>query len=120
MHSLRHGALALFPTLFGSGYAAVSASNAVQTSILSQQAYNLCLFEKSIGAQNETCTPFGVSGMPPVKTVVTGNASTATFVASFLTEFGGLGCPGTTVTTTDNKGAATQLPIGELGQGRQP
>jgi hypothetical protein len=118
MHSLRHRALALFPTLFGSGYAAVSASNAVQTSILSQQAYNLCLFEKSIGAQNETCTSFGVSGMPPVKTVVTGNASTATFVASFLTEFGGLGCPGTTVTTTDNKGAATQLPIGELGQGR--
>jgi len=120
MPSLRNGALAasLIPTFFGATYAAVSASNAVQTSILSQQAYNLCLFENSIGAQNKTCTSFGVSGMPPVKTVATGNASTATFVASFLTEFAGLGCPGTTITTTDSKGAATQLPIGELGQGK--
>lgn len=108
-------------TLFGTSYSAVTASNAIQTSILKQQAYNLCLFEKSIGARDGYCTPFGLSGMTPRTTVVTSEkASTATFVASFLPEFGGLDCRGTTVITTNSNGVATKTLVGELGQGKNP
>jgi hypothetical protein len=95
----------------------VPATNSIQTSILSQQAYNLCLYEDSIGIQTASCTAFGSSRMTPVNTVITSGAATATFVASFLTEYGGLPCPGTTINTTDSNGAKTQLPVGELGQG---
>jgi hypothetical protein len=102
---------------------AVPASNSIQASILSQQAYNLCLYEKyhDIQTATATCEPFGVSGMPPVQTVVVVNRRTSvargTFFASFLSEYGGLECPGTTITTTDSYGKRTTLPIGELGQG---
>jgi hypothetical protein len=110
--------------LVGCSHGAVPATNSIQTSILSQQAYNLCLYEKSHHIQTAaaaTCTPFGVSGMPPVQTVVTVNRRTSiaqgTFIASFLSEFGGLECPGTTITTTDSHGRPINLPVGELGQG---
>jgi hypothetical protein len=109
--------------LVGCSHGAVPVTNSIQTSILSQQAYNLCLYEKSHHIQTAvaTCTPFGISGMPPVQTVVTVNRRTSiaqgTFIASFLSEYGGLECPGTTITTTDSHGKPINLPVGELGQG---
>jgi hypothetical protein len=122
-HSLERVLFVHLLALVGWSYGTVPATNSIQTSILSQQAYNLCLYEKShhIQTATATCTPFGTSGMLPVQTVVTVNRRTSvargTFIASFLSEYGGLNCPGTTITTTDSYGELMNLLVGELGQG---
>ncbi|KAF7894198.1 hypothetical protein EAF00_007712 [Botryotinia globosa] len=58
-----------------------------QASILSQEAYNLCLYKSSLRFEHEPCTSSGVSGLPPITTVITSQDSTTTFIASFLTEY---------------------------------
>jgi hypothetical protein len=67
-------------------------SNAVQTSILSQQAYNLCLFGNSMSAQNTYYASFRASGIPPVTTQLRlwrlAMPQLQCF-ASFLSQFGG-------------------------------
>ncbi|KAF2469985.1 uncharacterized protein BDR25DRAFT_314755 [Lindgomyces ingoldianus] len=108
--------LTYFLFLFKGSYGNVPASNAVQTSILNQQAYNLCLHENSIRSQKSSCTSFGTPGMIPSQTVLTISNSKVTFVASFLLEYGGLPSAGTTITTTGADGGQMTVPIGELGQ----
>ena len=46
----------------------------------------------------------------PVTTIA--QPTSVTFIASFLSNYGGLPCPGTTITTS-----GTVWPVGELGQG---
>ncbi|ESZ91944.1 hypothetical protein SBOR_7689 [Sclerotinia borealis F-4128] len=101
--------------LFGSSYAApASGINPSQASILSQQAYNLCLYESSLGLEHEPCTSFGVAGLPPMTTVIRSQDSTATFLASFLTEYAALTSPILIDTVID--GTSTQAYVGEHGQ----
>jgi hypothetical protein len=102
-------------------HSGVPASNSAQSSILSQQAYNLCLYEASnstLQATNQSCTSFGSSRLTPNTTTVISGGMTGTFIASFLTEYGGLGCQGTTISTTDRDGVSTTMLVGELGQGQ--
>ncbi|TGO36871.1 hypothetical protein BHYA_0112g00100 [Botrytis hyacinthi] len=101
--------------LLGSSYAAPAAGfSPSQASILSQQAYNLCLYKSSLRFGHEPCTSFGVSGLPPITTVITSQESTATFIASFLTEYAALTSPIVIDTMID--GTSTQTSVGELGQ----
>lgn len=122
MGTPRYRSVLLNLLLFYRGsYADVPASNSIQTSILSEQAYNLCLYEQSIGSSSSSCVPFGTATATPSQTVVSttlGQQPTdATFYASFFSEYGGLPCPGTTITTSDASGASATVPVGELGQG---
>jgi hypothetical protein len=118
MGSLRRGAAAAaLSTLFSFSYGAVPASNSAQSSILSQQAYNLCLYEDVQGIQTKSCSSFGSSGMLPSKTTLTSASATATFIASFLTDYAGLSCGGTIIQTADSQGASATTSVGELGQG---
>jgi len=122
-HSLSSSVvLSLFVLFKGIVGQEVPASDTAQSSILSQQAYNLCLFE-AISQTATSCQSFGSSNMTPSSTVLSLTSGTATtevtFIASFLTEYGGLPCPGTTITTTveGSYGVETVIPVGELGQG---
>lgn len=109
-------AIVQYSLLFGSCYAAPAAgTNPSQASILSQQSYNLCLYKSSLGLEHEPCTSFGVSGLTPITTVIKSPESTATFVASFLTEYAALISPILIDTVID--GTSTQAYVGELGQG---
>jgi len=118
MGSLRRGAAAAaLSTLFSFSYGAVPASNSVQSSILSQQAYNLCLYEDAQSIQTKSCCSFGSSGMTPSKTTVTSASATGTYIASFLTDYAGLSCGGTIVRATHSTGAIATTTVGELGQG---
>ncbi|THV50428.1 hypothetical protein BGAL_0151g00240 [Botrytis galanthina] len=103
--------------LLGSSYAAPAAGiSPSQASILSQQAYNLCLYKSSLGFEHEPCTSYGVSGLPPITTVITSQDSTATFIASFLAESAAIASPVVIDTIID--GTSTQASVGELGQGQ--
>jgi hypothetical protein len=114
---LFHAALNQASPIVGSN-SYVPASNAVQTSIIKQQIYNLCLFEHSLNLCNETCKPYGTLTLTPVQVIasLTEGSGYGTFVASPLTEYAGLQHP-TTILTSDGYGIPTTLPIGELGQG---
>lgn len=118
----------MLPTFISFSYGALPATNSVQSSIISQQAYNLCLYENAQGLQTATCLSFGSSGMIPSKTTVTAAPASATsvtatpvtaiFIASFLTDYAGLPCGGTRIQTSNSKGASATSFIGELGQGQ--
>ncbi|TGO28123.1 hypothetical protein BPAE_0032g00660 [Botrytis paeoniae] len=104
--------------LLGSCYAAPAAPAAVinpsQASILSHQAYNVCLYKSSLGSGHEPCTSLGLFALHPITTVITSQESTATFIASFLTEYAALTSPILIDTIID--GISTQSFVGELGQ----
>jgi len=122
MGSLRRRAsIAALSTLFSISYGAVPAINSIQSSILSQQAYNLCVYEGTQATETKSCVSFGSSGMTPSKTTVKATAATvtttATYIASFLTDYAGVGCAGTVIQTSNSKGAITSTSVGELGQG---
>ncbi len=99
----------------------VPASNAIQSSIINQQAYNLCLYEKSLSKDNRACTSFGSSGIVPVQMAETvkpsGRDTVVTFIATYLTAYAGLSAA-SAVATTNSQGISTTVPVGELGQGK--
>lgn len=94
----------------------------IQASIISQQEWNLCSYQSELAMTTGTCSSYGQDYMTPFLTTsyVTsyGEPASATFIASYLTEYATLPSP-SIVTSTDCIGASHVFPVGELGQGRQ-
>jgi hypothetical protein len=95
-------------------------TNEVQASIIKQQEWNLCSY-KSLqglitGTFTATCSSYGLNSMIPFTTTGGSPHATATFIATYITEYATL-TSATQMTSTDCAGLVHTFSVGELGQG---